>query len=87
MCFGVNRQLRVEVAKTVDVVPILLTLFLFAVVSWCVFVVERNRCGGGALAVCGMGSFDESHHGSCCRRKSDGVTPFWFERGVCALGN
>ena len=28
VCFGVNRQLRVEVAKVVDVVPILLTLLL-----------------------------------------------------------
>ena len=28
VCFGINGQLRVEVAKTVDLVPILLTLFL-----------------------------------------------------------
>ena len=28
-CFGVDRQLRIEVAKTVDAVPKLLTLFLF----------------------------------------------------------
>ena len=28
-CFGVDRQLRMEMAKLVDVVPKLLTLFLF----------------------------------------------------------
>ncbi len=29
VCFGVDRKLRVEIAKMVDVIPISLTLFLF----------------------------------------------------------
>jgi hypothetical protein len=59
---------------------------VFVFVFSCIVVVGGNRCGGGALALCGMGSFDGPHYGPCGGRQSNGVTLFGFELGVCVLG-